>query len=271
MSTVILNPFTDEQLDEVRLEPAPLVKVVAQLRFPAVASIAHQAFISPFQEQLRGRYPVLRQEQEMQAVIAPQGIMAESSTVWRLHDVSGEWSVGLAPSSVSLETTSYSNRDDFIERLGEIFGALQALGEPPHVIVFDRLGVRYINRLTGDDATTDSLRRFVRDEVYGPLTIEMPDGMNFLASIAQAHFALDGPQMQARWGRLPPGGAFLPGVEPVNEASWMLDVDVFIEGPPPREFNAAEATEMARHASAHAYRFFMWAMRSEFIEPRIVS
>jgi uncharacterized protein (TIGR04255 family) len=169
---------------------------------------------------------------------------------------------------VSLETTAYTTRDEFVARLLAVFQALDTLASPGPVVVADRLGVRYINRLTGDDAGP-GLRRLVREEVFGPLTIQMPSGSEFLASLSQAHFKLDGPQMQARWGRLPPGAIFLPGIDPFESTSWFLDIDVFFEGQ--QVFSPGPTADAARHAASHAYRFFRWAMSDEFIAQRRVS
>ena len=55
---VIKDPFTDPPPVEVPLVNAPLVRVIAQLRFPLVAAIEQRDFIAPFQEAIRSSYPV---------------------------------------------------------------------------------------------------------------------------------------------------------------------------------------------------------------------
>jgi uncharacterized protein (TIGR04255 family) len=260
-------PFGEEPVDEIPLDPAPLVKVIAQLRFPPVLSIGQDAYMAAFQEHVRGRYPVLRPEMNIEAIIGPEGVQQQTTRVWRFHDVEDDWSVVLSTGFVALETKRYTSRDDFIRRLGEVFDALNGMADPKPVVVSDRLGVRYVNRLTGADAT-DRLQDLIRPEMYGPLTMAMPVGMEFVASIGQAHFRLDGPQMQARWGKLPADAAFLPDVPPVSEPSWMLDIDVFFDGQSP--FEPTASTKAAAHASNHAYRFFHWAMQPNFIDERRV-
>lgn len=51
------NPFGAPGPDEVPLERAPLVRVIAQLRFPPIVSLGRADFIGPFQEAIRSRYP----------------------------------------------------------------------------------------------------------------------------------------------------------------------------------------------------------------------
>ena len=48
---------------EVPLENAPLVRVIAQVRYPLIASLENSSFIGPFQEAIRDDYPTLRPEE----------------------------------------------------------------------------------------------------------------------------------------------------------------------------------------------------------------
>lgn len=263
-----LSPFAEEPLEEITLDPAPLQRVLAQLRFPPVASIAHEAFIAPFQERLRATYQLLRPETNVEALFGPEGLVQQQTTkVWRLLDIEEEWSVILSPSFVTLETTAYSSRDDFVARFRKVLDAFHAMSDPTPATVFERLGVRYSNMLTGEDATL-RLRDYIRPEMYGPLAIKMTEGMELIATVSQAHFQLDGPQLQARWAKLPPNAVAVPDLPPVAEPSWMLDIDVFFEGRTP--FDSTVAADRARHAATHAYRFFRWAMDDSFIDSRRV-
>src|SRR5438552_2734105 len=148
MTTVLQpgTPFGDEPLDEILLSDAPLVAVVAQLRFPPVASIAREEFIGPFQEALRSDYPVLRQEREVSLILTPAGIGAsgDSGHVWRFRDKADTWRVSLAPSFVALDTTAYVDHTSFVSRLRAVLEALAASIGPA---TFDRFGLRYADRV----------------------------------------------------------------------------------------------------------------------------
>ncbi|MGD8207441.1 MAG: TIGR04255 family protein, partial [Thiohalocapsa sp.] len=62
------TPLTGPPPAEVPLSDAPLVRVIAQVRFPLVASVEKGDFIAPFQEAIRAEYPVLRPEQNRSVV-----------------------------------------------------------------------------------------------------------------------------------------------------------------------------------------------------------
>jgi uncharacterized protein (TIGR04255 family) len=254
------TPFTDEEVAEIHLKNAPLALAVAQVRYPVIATLANQEFIAPFQERLRSQYPIMRQERQVAMAIGPGGpTTQEHGTVWRLQEQIPGWSVALAPDFLAIETSAYTDRDDFLSRWTEVLGALESLVNPA---VYERLGVRYVNRLTGVEAT-DQLPTFVRDEILGALTIELPESGKVVASATQIHFQLDELQMQARWGRVPENSVLLPGIAPISEISWLLDIDVFSEGMKP--FAVDGVVTSSRTQADHAYRFFRWAVTEEFL------
>ena len=255
------TPFTDEEVAEIPLANAPLALVVAQLKYPVIASVANQEFIAPFQELLRSRYPVRRQERQIALAIGPGGPLSqEHGIVWRLQEAEPGWSVALAPEFLAIETSSYTNRDDFIKRWSEAVAALEQVAKP---VVYERLGVRYVNRLVGSEAL-DDLSTLVRPEILGALAIEMPESGSVVASATQIHFKLQDLQLQVRWGRLPENALLTPGLAPSPEASFVLDIDVYSEGMKP--FEVDSATRVARSAADHAYRFFRWAVSEDFLK-----
>jgi hypothetical protein len=52
-----VNPLVATPPPEVPLINAPLVRVIAQVRFPPILSIEQQAFVGSFQEAIRAEYP----------------------------------------------------------------------------------------------------------------------------------------------------------------------------------------------------------------------
>ena len=104
------NPLTDPTPTEVPLKNAPLVRVVAQVRFPLITAIGDQQFIAPFQEALRKIYPVLRPERIQGVIFGPEGaIPTQEEQVWRFFDVEDHWRISLAPDFVAVETTKYQS------------------------------------------------------------------------------------------------------------------------------------------------------------------
>ena len=150
---------------EVPLDNAPLVRVIAQVRYPLIASVESRRFIGPFQESIRNDYPVLRPEDSRSVVLGPKGAVTTRSDVsWRFSDAPQTWRVTLAPDFLALETWQYTSRADFFNRFRRVLTELHVHVTPRMV---DRLGVRYIDRILGDNLR--ALPQLVRPEVAGIL------------------------------------------------------------------------------------------------------
>jgi uncharacterized protein (TIGR04255 family) len=256
---VIRDPFTDPPPAEVPLVHAPLVRVIAQLRFPLVASIEQRDFIAPFQEAIRASYPILRQEQTQQVLfganIAPA--VSSSSTAWRFNSEDGHWRVSLTADFLALETTKYTSRSNFLERLEAVVMALAAQIDPK---LLDRLGIRYIDRISGD-ALAD-IGRLVRPEVRG--LGGSPAAASVSHSITETVFTRDDVQVLARWGQLPLNVTLDPAaIEPSDAPSWILDLDMFSSRTVP--FSVDRVTADARRYMERLYTFFRWAVTDEFL------
>lgn len=245
---------------EVPLPAAPLVRVIAQLRFPAILSVEKREFIAPFQEAIRKTYPVLRAEQTQGFVLGPQGLSpAPTERVWRFNDVDGMWRVSLAPEFVALETTNYSSRDDFLKRFAATVQALQQHFDPK---TMDRIGVRYIDRVTG--LAFSEIRRLVRPEVLGVLG--SPAARHARHTLSESLFEVPGvgAELQARWGTMPVGGSMDPAaIEPIDEPSWILDLDMFRKASVP--FDPEQVLDDTRTFTERLYTFFRWAVTSDFL------
>lgn len=254
------TPLTGPPPAEVPLTEAPLVRVIAQVRFPLLASIEKRDFIAPFQEAIRGEYPVLRPEQSRSVVLGQQSVIdARTSNVWRFHDTSSEWRVTLTPEFLALETIRYTSRDDFLDRLRRVLEALVVHVNPK---VIDRLGLRYIDRVTGGNL--NDLANLVRPEVCGVLSTPLASFARH--SISEAVFELpeNAGHVMTRWGLVPPRGTVDPAaIDPIGEASWLLDVDAFKAET--RELNVESTLLKARELSERIYSVFRWAVTDEFL------
>lgn len=246
---------------EVPLLASPLVRVIAQVRFPLIASMEKREFIAPFQEAIRKKYPALRPEQNRGVVFGPQGGVLDSraNTIWRFYEATGPWSVTLGPEFLALETRTYTSRDDFLQRLGFVLQALETHVDPG---VIDRLGVRYIDRVSGEDL--DILPALVRSEVAGILCTPLAEYA--LLALSESLFVLpDGEgKVTARWGQVPPGGTVDPAaVDIIDEASWLLDIDAFkVET---RALEVDAIVDQARAFAERIYSIFRWVVTDEFL------
>jgi uncharacterized protein (TIGR04255 family) len=254
------NPLMAPPPPEVPLSKAPLVRVIAQIKFPLIVSLEKRDFIAPFQEAMRPFYPVLRFEQSQGMVFGPQGVSpAPQLVIWRFSDAGSRWRVSLAPDFVALETEEYSAREDFLNRLSIVIDALEKHFEPK---VVDRVGVRYIDRLTGP-ALAD-IAKLVRPQVLGILAT--PAGNHVEQLISESIFSLQekGARLLLRQGRVPKGTTVDPtAINPINEPSWILDIDMFRAAS--QEFLAKEIVDEARTFTERIYAFFRWAVTDDFL------
>jgi uncharacterized protein (TIGR04255 family) len=258
----VLGPLAGPPPEEVPLDAAPLVRVIAQVRFPIVASIERQQFIAPFQEAIRKHYPVLRAQQSRGvAVSSEQGVVnARTLVAWSFHEANGPWRVVLAPGHVALETTEYSSRDDFMTRFERVVGALEQHIDPQ---VVDRVGVRYIDRVTGPNISELSL--LIRPEVAGILGTQLQEHAQH--SITESVFTLPGGNghLTARWGLLPPEGTVDPAaLTPIRETSWILDIDVYKTEQ--RKLEVDALVKQARNFAERVYSLFRWAVTPDFLK-----
>ena len=237
-----------------------MVRVIAQVRYPLIASIEKQDFIAAFQEAVRENYPVLRSEQGNSVVLGPQGVVdARSDTTWRFHEVDGPWSVALAPNFLALETRNYTSRDDFLQRLRHI---LQALRENVSPDVVDRLGIRYIDRVSG--MNLQDLQELVRPEVAGILGTPLAEDVHHALSEHVFSLPEEVGQVTARWGLLPAQVTVDPAVVDVlDEPSWLLDIDAFRAETQP--FDIDEIANQAQRFAERIYSIFRWAVTDEFL------
>lgn len=256
------SPF-GPAVDSVPLPRSPLAFVVAQVRFPLVASIAEQEFIAPFQERIRSTYSDLKAENETQVMLTPDGVQVkEGSRVWRFTESDGPWEVALTSEFVALSTRNYTNRDDFLTRLGVLLSALEERIAPRTV---RRLGVRYIDRVMGPEASPEAMKSLVRSEVLGATAVDLPDTVRQSHSLTECEYHFDEhppSALRAKWGFLPPNATFDPAIEPANENSWVLDVDCSHNE---RPFDAAAILAAARSYTDRIYRYFRWAVTDEFL------
>jgi uncharacterized protein (TIGR04255 family) len=244
---------------EVPLKDAPLVRVIAQLRFPEILAVEQRDFVAPFQEAIRSAYPVLRQEQTQGIMFGPAGVTpVKPQIAWRFSETAGHWRVSLTPTFLALETTKYVSRSDFLARLRAVTEALAQHVEPGQL---DRLGVRYIDRITG--SAVDELASLVRTEVRG--IAGTVAATHVVHALSESVFEVADARVLARWGRLPAGATVDPAaIEPAQDKSWILDLDMFSAAPMP--FDVDRVVVEAQRYAERVYTIFRWAVTDEFLK-----
>lgn len=259
---MIADPF-GASVPEIPLLNAPLVFVVAQARFELVASIGNGEFIAGFQEAIRSAYPRMRRERQASVLIGPDGrvVTGDAGVAWRFDEHPERWQVALAADSLAISTSSYTSRRDFVGRLGTVLAAAQ---QHLNLRFCERLGVRYVDRVTDDDLLS-RLNDLVRPEVMGVATVPPGEqGVERVHAFADSTYRLpEGGSLHARWGLLPPEATLDPAVLPVDAPSWILDLDAYSTSSEP--FDAPALRQCAEALCQRIYRFFRWTVTDEFL------
>lgn len=254
------SPLTAALIEEVPLPNAPLVSVLSQVKFPLIASIGRQEFIAPFQEAIRDEYPLLRREASQSLTVKADGTVETSTaSLWRFSDSESVWRVTLATDFVSVETSRYTDRNDFLRRLRTIVEALAETVKPKHV---DRLGVRYIDRVVVSGPS--EISELVRPEVAGVLCTPLANDAH--VALAESLFRLPEGKgtLMGRWGLLPKGMTVDPvALGSVDVPSWVLDIDASLEMTRPLVVD--ELMEEARYFAERIYVLFRWAVSDNFL------
>lgn len=260
---MLSTPFGDQPLEEIHLASAPLVRVIAQLRYPQLASMADDTVAHAFAKEVSGDYPLFEEAREVNLLIAGATISQQeqmTSQVWRLQTADGNWLVTLGRNSLSLEALAYAGRRDFCDRLVRLADTFIRNAAPPR---FDRFGVRYINRVT-DAETIADLSKLVRPELIGTAALRLPGDVALHHSLLEAQFNQGAHAMLVRCGVLPADTTIDLAVPATSLPSWILDIDSAVSGA--GVVTADKITDLAADLAERAYRFFRFAVTRDFLK-----
>lgn len=253
------NPLLGPPPTEVPLPSAPLVRVIAQVRFSAILSIDTPEHVAPFQERLRATYPHLQQDQQTHVSVGLHGqpSVAAAPVIWRFSDTARDWRISLSRDFLALESVRYTSRTDLLHRLRDVLSALDDTINPT---VFTGLGIRYVDRITG--AALETIETLIQPDILGIDAVGLrPQAVH---TLSEAAFQLDTTRLACRWGRIPAGATVDPqAIEAINEASWILDLDHTISTEAP--FHVDTIIETARGFCERCYAFFRWSVTDEFL------
>ena len=252
---------------EVHLPRSPLVRVIAQVRFPAILAIRDPDKVAVFQESLREDYPNLSKEQVNKVDLsADQAPSVSGEIIWRFSEGgdSPSWRVSLATGFVTLETIAYENRADFFQRLERVIYSLGEIFNPAEV---GRMGLRYIDQIQGN--AMDYLDDLIQPEILGLLrsTSSLNGALRQACegSLTQAIFHAKEGLIQGRWGSLPPQAIYDSNLlNPVPEPSWILDLDMYTQEPQP--FECAKLIKTGEKFSGRIYHVFREMVTDKFLE-----
>lgn len=252
------DPLFGDFIDHIPLKSAPLVKVIAQVRFPDVTVSPDREFVAGFQTAIRKRYPRFVEEGTQNLVFGPTGISMMPSVVWRFLDAPSLWRVSLTPTFMSLETMKYDSGKDFADRFRELLCFLGETVAPSHI---SRVGIRYVDQVqVTDGLNVNDLLESHMVEVSSRLP-KVRHMLSELEAESKEGFVL------ARWGHLPPEGTHDPEtMPPVSSPSWFLDVDSYASYESDLlEYDADIVSGVTNGLANRAYNLFRWCVNDRFL------
>ncbi|MBF4623087.1 TIGR04255 family protein [Clavibacter sp. VKM Ac-2872] len=242
-----------------RLSKAPLVRVLAQIRWHQLAGYDVDTVAKALSARLAKEYPLVTRNHEAELTITPEGIQQQAGTpVHRLSSLNEEWIVNLGETFLSLETTAYKSHEDFVARLSVI---TTALNEVYYIPFWTRFGYRYTNRID-QEFDLDRINEYFNASVLGGLALDQ--GGELVHSISESVYKQGDVFLLVRSARLPKNASIDPSLPAVNTPSWSLDLDAYEENKSPEfttESIAAKATELARVGYYH----FRAVITDEFV------
>jgi len=264
---IATQPLRPTPVDEVHLPETPLATVVAQVQFPRILAIGQAEKTAKFQEALRDTYPLLNQEHVHQVSVAESTPSAVShASVWRLVDRQEHphWRVSLGEGFVALDTDGYTSRDDFLNRFAVVLSVVENVFSPANAT---RLGVRYIDRITGD--AVERVDELLAQKIIGVASqgSGQPEGLanSIVHLLTEVQFQGPGDNVVlARWGKMPTNATHDPGMlPPIPQSSWILDMDMSTSHP--CEFAASKLTSTARSFAECLYWLFRQIVTDDFL------
>ena len=263
-----IKPLNFTRIKEINLPRAPLERVISEIRFGTILGIRNPERVVVFHEMLNGLYPYLNKEivQSIKLFGSNETEDIHNNIIWRITDYSKnpQWKVSLGEDFVALETTKYTNRNDFIDRLSKVLKAVESTFAPPEAI---RLGLRYIDRLT--DEAVDSITDFLQPELLG---IYQPAGKlnkllnsSVISQISEVQFYVsENSRLNARWGLVPINSTDGNNtIKALNEPSWVIDLDMITNQTIP--FISNDLVEVTAEFSENIYGLFRQMVTEDFI------
>jgi uncharacterized protein (TIGR04255 family) len=256
-------PLKLPPVDDTALANPPLEVVVAQVRYEQSLAVSDSATVRKIHEQLGGRsgpYPRAESQNTVSAKfeLGPAGLRSNVQSVpsrgYRFKSSDGSWIVSVMPEFTSLETTAYTTwSGDFEKRLVDL---LRAINEHVQPSTEERLGLRYVNRLTDESRQEPGdWIGAVSDKLLGP--VADPDWADATRAYHQQLDLDVGDDIgcTVRSGFIPKDGEGVDG--------YLLDFDVYRSYP--GSFDVTRICEAAKTFNRTALALFQWSLTPEYL------
>lgn len=241
---------------DVVFADAPLSVVVCQVRFSPIYALLSRGGVAGFQDSIRQHYPRTEEKRSAEVQVGQQDLRVEEKVpIWLFSDDEG-WTVSLAVDFVSLETTSYPNFREFLDRLNVVLEAVRRTVDPSDST---RIGLRKVNALAHPDVESPSdWSRYIQPELVGLLG-RTAEGGEISGGAAQVQWTDGDGALVVRhgvWGASEDGQ---------RDLSYHIDLDYSTDRP----FaigGSVDLSELLQDYSNAITSFFVWSLREPMSE-----
>lgn len=222
------------ETQDVEFETNFIKTAVCELRFPTLLEFETKPPIQ-LQKELRKEYPIYEPQREVG--IGPGAI--ENTMRYLFKSKEKEWTVSFKASAIAIETTRYTNFEEFEARLKNLLAKSKSLLDSDF---FTRVGLRYIDEIAIEDG---DLSGWVREELimslvqgtYGTVDRFLQE---VRGSIENGRYTFRHEIMRAGQG---------------ERQIYNLDFDFYEEN-----VQAKSALSFISDFHKHSFRFFHWAL-----------
>lgn len=149
-------------IPEISLKRPPLSEVICQVKFPLSLRIAKDMPVE-FQEAVRARFPVLAVEHGVvlrseSSLVTDGPLIEKAPKLYRFKSQNSSSMITLAPDFFALSTNEYSHWQDFQQDFRFAEGKVREIFHPT---LTTRVGLRFVNQITGKNSGCKSLAEFL--------------------------------------------------------------------------------------------------------------
>ena len=225
MKRVKFRPFTKDDKKSVRLKKAPLELLMVQMRWPTHNALVHdfEQHVSRLAQHLDD-YPLSEPARDISVNLTSDGVSAsEGEKVYHYYSVDNIWDLHVTSHSVTLSFDPRYKGYGFSDVYERFLKLLEAVKDSFGVLQANRLGVRYINRITDEKVIGDISNAF-KPQVIGYQDLLLQDEIELVTTMNQAVFQVEDISLNVRTGVVPPYQTPDRALKPVDTRSWVLDL-----------------------------------------------
>lgn len=224
---------------------APLKLVTFQIRFPPVPDLDQPTTAREVVDAMRERYPILTDPPLVDVNFGPTGTQERARGI-RLMTRDRTRAVGILRDSLTIETSAYLRYELFAE---EIDWALKQVNDKHSLPAVTRLGLRYIDEISMDDATEiKDWRPWIDNRLLDGGILDEYRTREFMAQVVLD--VAERQRMTVRYGHVTrpivdPNGPLRIEDPPIGPY-FLLDIDSFWEASPSvfEEYDQEEVQRM---------------------------